>query len=241
MEQLAEFVRPWIQRFWWVRGIVAALCVITLASKIFDLPSNEVLAVIHAAIYSWEKATAWIAGILPNFFPFNLVGPVEARAILFAVSLAPVGIAGNLYYWWWLPEKIEKSPHIAYYAGKYSGAEFLYNKFGPKITYYFGRSLEIIGVTISVVSGFFLYYYIVLLYYRDNKIAYGLLVAGVLYIAIAFILIQPIRRGFILVLSFLLTVEVLYIARTPGVTDAIRAFACEFHGGAHAICAPPEM
>lgn len=196
-------VKAWLTRFWFLRGVLAALVVLAPVAAALDISRYEFLRFTHAVFVGWDKIAGWLGGVigLVPFIPH--LSAIHVNALIFFLSVgAPAAMAV-----------------IAYAAGeglsfKKISSKNLIDKYNV-INFY-----VMLPITISIL----LPNIYTLMAENDSGLLYHLVFTTLLVALAAFcILFLPgYGKGVFLFFSFLATFQILYFL--PIVGDIITRF-----------------
>ncbi len=78
MVEFEETWKSWFRRFWWLRGVTAALALTALAPTFIDLSRYEFLRAFHAVIVGWNLVTEKLGEIIGEI-PFQRITQRNVR------------------------------------------------------------------------------------------------------------------------------------------------------------------
>jgi hypothetical protein len=203
-----ETWKPWVERFWFLRGIAAAIALSLFASTFTDPSRVEFLRPVHALLLAWSDAAAWL-GRLIGMAPWlpDLSGDVVAALVLAASLGAPIGyaLAGFLFPSGRPPAWTfdEDEPPIGSASPSAGGLIFC--------------------VPLGMTASFAAFLTAVQAWREDLSLP--LLYSGLtvyMFVAACFVL-NGFLRGVLILLAFMGAFQALYWLNTPGLTDWVNA------------------
>jgi hypothetical protein len=84
---MSDALSRWLERFWFLRGVAAALAVVQLVPVFVDLSAYEFLRAFHALIVGWNLFAAWVGSLIGTLPFIPDLEPVVVNALLFAGSI----------------------------------------------------------------------------------------------------------------------------------------------------------
>lgn len=231
------------QRFWWLRGLVAALTLTTLVPTFMDLDRFEFLRAVHAAILGWNAVMSWagkMIGKLP-FIPELSIAAMHTIAIMVS-AVVPASAAVVIANMRWV--KGGRRPR-GYFLVKKIHRICLGKTVSDKLdelSESLARSFFWNAIVFSSTNLIYalLYYSIFSSYYHLDEFSlqifsvgesdfwlYFSMVALTSLLLVAAIELDQFRKGLIVFVTFLLTLEILYVLNTPWLSDQINLLACQ--------------
>lgn len=203
-----EWLRLLWVSLWWTRGAVAAISLVSLIPNITGFTKFEFLHAITAAIAGWNKLASYL-GDLIGTIPFV---PELSSTVINSIAILFTTIAPPLIY---------SASYILFSKEKYFRSSFvifsLYMLFeGGRISYNLMVNIDngIIGYT-SVGPDYSSVF--------EN-------ITGLLFVAIFFIYslfaVPNYAKGFFTVMTFLITLQILYFLNTPWLIDSVNNLSC---------------
>lgn len=79
-----------LKQFWWARGAVAAMALLSILGPVFDLKRYELLRVIHAIIVGWTEFITAILAVVRNFVPVSIHPLAVNMALVILTTSIPL-------------------------------------------------------------------------------------------------------------------------------------------------------
>jgi len=225
----------WVERFWFLRGVGAALAVAALVPQVTDLSRWEFLRAFEALIFGWNNVAEWIGALVGRLPLLPTLSASTVNAIVITSSLIIPG-AFALYKmevmisddWWffviltlggavalirWLalsmPTDLMSLVSMAVVFWILLGSVFIF----------FPKSNLARPWSIGVLAGFCVVGLVALSIGMPGY--WAPMVAGVGLLAAAANL-RGYWRGVVFVMTFVAMMQILYWLNTPGLSDIIR-------------------
>lgn len=206
----------WVERFWFLRGVAAALVLLQLIPEFIDLSRWELLRAFHAMLIGWNRVASAIGDLL-ELLPF--VVEVEAKWVNFAlfagaVSFPVAMLAANI--------------GLRAISSFWNGAQSL-QEFAPVAVWTFVASIILFlvptipyGIAVGIGGLDLLAHFFVVPVSRGEYFSGWHIVLPIVFWLVALQQFRGYRRGIVLVATFALTLELLYLVNAPFVSEAIR-------------------
>mgnify|MGYP001286133711 CR=1 FL=1 len=220
MPDAIDWTSIW-RRFWFLRGVVAAITIAALVPELTDLSRYEWLRAFHAFVVGWNLVASHIGKLL-DWIP--LLPELSAAEVNALLLLAAFGIPSSIAMYRRITEYRGERGHpfraflisVAYLFAPSFVYLFLAIPEHPIVTFMQREAIYLVGfLPESWVS-------------REITMLSPLLVFGVISVAgfvVALFRLPGLARGFVYVISFLLILELLYWANTPFLTEIVSGFA----------------
>ena len=86
-----ENVARWVRRLSFLRGVLAAISMLTFLSTLFGWPTWEIARFVHATLIQWKTFASWIGGLF-GLIPF--LPKLSADVVNYLVLLSTVTVPG---------------------------------------------------------------------------------------------------------------------------------------------------
>jgi hypothetical protein len=86
----------WVERFWFVRGVAAAVLLVGLVPEFTSLTRFEFLKGAYALVVGWRHVAAWVGSLIGLLPVIPELDPETVGALLFTASVG----APSCYYMW---------------------------------------------------------------------------------------------------------------------------------------------
>lgn len=228
--------------YWWARGIAAALGFLVLVKQLFGLEYFEAAGAIIATIISWEQVLGWLGaliGYLP-FLPKLSSHQVLCLSLILTFSLpASIKAIDDLGSLLDQTRRAQKRGEIRKELAKIEASsrgpldlrtrsgrrkrtlEFELNRLEAQVS----LSTIIMRTVLLLAAGTSLGYLVAYLIAPTAMSAKATSIGIVFAVAIAFALACRLRGfviGAVTVITFLITVELMYLGNTPSVAEFVR-------------------
>lgn len=220
------------RRFLWLRGALFAFAVLGLVPQVFDLNQDEVLRAARALIHSWNDIPAWLVQLL-GFLPFFPTFDREDASLIgnFVLLIAIIRIGGHAEdkFSRRVPSnRSEKAIAFILVWSKFT----IFAYFAAALTVvaimqflgYDPRDLETIFLTIQGRWWSYLLYPFAII---PLLAGFGMLFYVLLTPVLILIELKTFRNGLIFAVSCIVTIELIYYARLPVVSEYINTQSCK--------------
>ena len=207
-------------RFWWWRGIAAALSITGVIPNYTPLERLEFLRVFHAIIVGWDDVAEFFGMVIGKVLHIPDIPADMVSAFIFSlVVLPPV----SAYLWGRIDQEVT-------FPKSFEGnifAEIIHKSLFPRTRNYFHKAVLVFlllsypTLTVTVmsfdlelgrpVSAFLILFSLI----------------GACLFVVACVKIKQFGRGIVFFLSLTLSLEVLYYLNLPVVSDSIYDFTCK--------------
>ena len=212
MSDLGANWKDWVRRFWWLRGVAAAITLAAIAPNYLNLSRYEFLRALHAIIVGWNMVAEILGDFIGKILFLPELSAATVNTAIFTLSVViPTFIA------------VTKVHYV-------SDRLLEYIPISPQ-----SHEANSIALAIVVVLMPFFYYEMATKgYSTDLYWTIILIIATPLFLILPVIVLPGFGRGVLFFLSFIVTVEVLYILQAPWLAEHINTLACD------ALSVPPE-
>lgn len=241
--------KDWVHRFWWLRGVAAAMTLAALVPKFVDVSRYEFLAAFNAVVLEWNRFCAWLGEIIGPILFLGEIPPIVVNTAIFSSAVClPSAIAMYLDF-------VRFPTNIRRPVNRIEALSFwIYNKLSFLKTIYKYKS---IGIFIAVTS----FIWLTLIYFFTNdmmdhyssvyhknivgvrqsdalSLNHILLMVGLLVVLLIYVTykLPGYGRGLVYTVSFVLALQALYLLNTPWLADHIRSIPCELQDQPPAWC-----
>jgi len=196
---MADTWKRWVEAFWFLRGIAAAMTLAVLIPKFTDLSRFEFLRAFHALVVRWNDFAAWIGGLI-GMIPF--LPELDAEVVNCIIFCVSVGLPSGIAFAIRISQRREAYSPWQLYAS--------------------------LSVLIYPLAAALIYYLVVdFSWFRFSGFLDAVLLGGIISFAIMFglalVTLNGYAKGLFLVVTFILTMQVLYWLNTPWLSDQINA------------------
>ncbi len=209
----------WLKRFWWLRGIAAAMTMAALVPQFIDVSRYEFLASFHAMIVGWNEVCRWIGSIVGEIPFLPDLSDTQVSTIVFATTVG-VPVAINFY----VQRRFARTEKESYSKFTENFFEILLCIFPIVFLVLFYHSLVTVGLPRELVS--------ILIFIPGALLFIGSWVWAIL-------VLHGYGRGVLYSVTFILMMELLYMLNTPWLADQIRNLPCELQSPPPAHCQAP--
>jgi len=199
MADLEETWKAWIRRFWWLRGVTAALALTALVPTYIDLSRYEFLRAFHAVIVGWNLVAEKLGEIIGEIPFIPQISGETASTLIFFMSIGlPIFIV--------LMKESTTSYPFSIYPFRYIFSVFSFFLYiiAFSVAYY-------VLIAIDITIGWI--------------IANSILFLGTFLFTI--LKLPGYGKGLLFIASFIIAMEILYLLKTPWLAEQISQFVCE--------------
>lgn len=221
MDVSGDFASRWWKSFWWARGAIAAMTLLTLVTGFTDFSRLQFLRAFQLLIWHWNLVAGWIGRVIGDIFDVPHLEPEVVNAILFSLSFcAPAAVA----LWWaseadeWAYESwlslsiISKSGYVLRQLPKLAIILFF---FAILLPYYLFVSNPLF-INFRFIPDFVPKPFVVFILYFFMLVMIGIGVSK----------IPGFLHGLFSLLVFLVTIEVLYLINAGYLSDWVNTQYC---------------
>jgi hypothetical protein len=234
MAFLQQIWESWILRFWFCRGVAAAMALVAPIPTVTDLSRFQGLRALHALILSWRHVADEI-GALVGKLPFVPSIPGDyVNAAIFGISVGlPFGLGSHQDF---------TNRDLKTYGGTEHSLSFKIYRFivhstGPFILGYGYLRFYAQGewmATLSPVKFWFTVCFILMSYGFSFSFSWRHLLHAKKNIPAYF-------NGMYFVAAVILTIELMYLLKTPWFTDRVNSFTCRELKTSPEECGPAKV
>lgn len=208
MDEVKNKWKAWVARFWWLRGVAAAIAVAGLVPEYMDLSRFEFLRAFHAFVVSWNDFMGNVGRVVGEFLSIPSIPALYLNGLVLFFSISvPLLFACNRSFSIKKKEKPETSElgELTFEMNRVCQLQMIFYAV-PILLFSPIEHAYLSSVFVLLIELFFV-------------------AVCVFYFGLALVLLKGFGRGLFTVTSFVIALEVMYLLNVGG--GIVNAWACE--------------